>query len=136
MTDLKQVPCENVDYLLWENFKLAFKTCSIKESAIDADDVEIFSETVSSIMGVDFYDNEKVSFLPINLHVKFPNLTTLTASFCDVKTVANKNFKHLTKLRLLWLEGNQIEQIPSNAFEDLTALEVLNLSRSKDLIYL
>lgn len=87
-------------------------------------------------MGVDFYDNQNVSFLPINLHVKFPNLTTLTASFCALKTVTNKNFKSLTKLRLLWLEGNQIEEIPANAFEDLTALEVLHLSKPKDLTFL
>lgn len=77
-----------------------------------------------------FNGNRKIHFLPENIQGSFPNLKEIDANECSIKEISRQNFKHLKQLMKLKLRGNELVKIPKNCFEDLVALEVLDLRKN------
>lgn len=128
----KEVYCETIGNFPWL-FVGDRPTCYMNGSTvIDSNGFTIISPRDSTIGGLNFHRNKEISYLPVNVQEKFPNLEVLTASHCSVKHISKDNFKDLVALRVLWLEHNQIEAIPSDTLEDLRSLELLELSMSDD----
>lgn len=75
------------------------------------------------------FDNKIIQFLPEHVAEEFPNLLSYDANNCLIKAVSKKISIARGKWFLLSLGSNQIEQIASNTFEDLTSLEFLSLSK-------
>jgi Leucine-rich repeat (LRR) protein len=105
------------------------KTCEMRNStSIPGDGYKVYPRD-ESITGLDFDDNNKISFLPIKVHETFPNLLLYTASKCSLTKITKKNFEGLSKLKGLWLGTNQITTINDDTFEDLVSLKRLYLSK-------
>lgn len=80
-----------------------------------------------NIGGLQMNNNKNISYLPIDVAERFPNLQGYQAGFCGIKELTRRNFKGLSKLRGLWLSYNQIERFLSETFVDLIGLEYLYL---------
>lgn len=93
-----------------------------------------------TIFGLNFNDNEKISFLPVHVRESFPNLNGITAERCSIQSISKDNFRYLVDLKLLNLNSNRIESFDSDVFEHLTSLEELylgmNFYSKSDLMYL
>lgn len=104
------------------------KTCSMFGGAmIDSPEFTIKSAKDETVTGLFFFANPRVSFLPVKVYESFPNLIGYLANGCSIRKISKENFKNLSKLKMLGLSINQIQTIPSNAFEDLTSLQELYL---------
>lgn len=71
--------------------------------------------------------NVKIFYLPELIDRNFPNLIRYNAIMCSVKELSRKNFKGLSKLQILFLTSNEIKKINKDTFEDLKALQYLDL---------
>lgn len=72
--------------------------------------------------------NKKIFFLPVNVSQSFPNLLIYHAGHCSIETIKKINFEAMSTLRWLFLDGNQLERIDSDTFDDLTDLIRLEMS--------
>lgn len=125
-------PCERIaNYSIsWGSLiVLNAKTCFLDTVIIDSIGFSLTTQPDSTITGFRSYGNRKIQFLPENVGETLPNLVFWHASYCSIKTISRDNFKNLSKLRGLGLQGNQIEKISSDTFDDLTALQILWLSK-------
>lgn len=110
------------------------KSCFMQtHTRIDSDDTTIVPD--STVSAVAFGGNKKISFLPVELASSFPMLKRFGAVDCSVRSVAKVHFKGLKMLENLFLDGNQIQKIPSDAFEDLVALKNLHMSKKFVFLY-
>lgn len=100
--------------------------CMTETTSIDTPEATITTHD-SSISAINFQQNKKIKFLPINVVESFAYLLAYTASSCSLKEISKSKFKGLRKLQILWLSYNQIEKISSDTFEDLTDLKKLYL---------
>lgn len=119
-----QVACETIGSESWTHVGPQ-KTCYIKVNTwINSTSCTILTvrETVT---GLSFWQSKKIYFLPIKVDVTFPNLITYGANGCSIKTIYKDNFKNLGRMKRLDLGNNQIESVPTNAFEDCVNLEWL-----------
>jgi hypothetical protein len=76
-----------------------------------------------------FTKNENVNFLPVRVFKSFPNLRSIHAEGCSIKSITKSNLVNLNRLEELWLDDNLIEIIPSNAFTGLESLYWIDLSK-------
>lgn len=107
----------------------ADRTCFMKtETAINSTGF-IISSRDEHIGALQMHLNEEIRFLPEKVSETFPNLLLIWAYKCSLTEVSKNNFENLAKLRSLFLNNNQIEKIPSNAFEDLMSLSILYLRK-------
>lgn len=109
---------------------VSFKTCFSSHTARSDSPYSTFEDVDYSIQFISFVFNKKILFLPIRVAENFPNLLIYHATFCSIKTVQKVNFKDLSRLRWLFLDGNQLETIASDTFEDLTSLFRLEMSEN------
>lgn len=100
-----------------------------KTTAINSSDFTIASASNDSVFGLHFYNNKKISFLPVGVDNRFQNLVYIRADSCSIKSITKANFVNLSKLKYVTLKSNQIEKIMSDTFYDLTSLEYLSLSK-------
>lgn len=106
------------------------KTCFMENvTEIDSLGFTISSSEGEGIEKLSFFRNKKISFLPERIARTFPNLVHILAYRCSLKAVYKSNFQGLRQLKVLDLDGNRIERIASNTFDDLSSLEVLILSK-------
>jgi Leucine-rich repeat (LRR) protein len=127
----KEVGCEGFSVSSWDNYIGKIKVCHMNNyTSIDSAEVP-FTKRDDSIFGLDFYNNKKIFFLPIQVGENFLNLIAYLAHDCSVKEISQRNFKGLNKLKKLSLGGNQIENIPNDTFNDLVVLEFLSLRKKK-----
>jgi Leucine-rich repeat (LRR) protein len=77
--------------------------------------------------GLILSQNKYVCHLPESVDKSFPNLMFYAADNVQINNISKLNFEGLNKLRRLFLSYNQIENITTDTFEDLVALEVLVL---------
>lgn len=75
-----------------------------------------------------YISSEKIIHLPVKVAETSPNLLVYSTHSCSVKEISKQNFNDMVKLLWLRLINNQIEKIASGTFEDLAALEKLDLS--------
>lgn len=125
----EDVKCERVgiSFLLRHDW---VKTCFIdKTTIINSQDLPLNWTVDDKMIGLSFYGNNKISYLPKGAGEKFPNLLSYAATYCSIKGISRENFKGLSKLIYLGLNRNQIEKISSNTFADLGKLEKLELGR-------
>lgn len=117
------VECENDQSLVDKN-----KACNmLQTTAINSDEVTIFSPKDATVRILNLSDNKKILFLPIRVDKNFPNLTSIDAHGCSLTTISKYPFYNLRSLKQLNLNQNQIEKISFNSFNDLHSLEVLIL---------
>jgi hypothetical protein len=99
------------------------KACYMQqETMIDSSGYEIAAERDENIGALELKDNKLIFYLPENVSEVYPNLLAITAQNCVIREISFKNFKGLSKLRLLNLGGNQIETIEMDTFKDATEL--------------
>lgn len=129
MGQTNELTCEVVEVRDW-NFGGPQNTCVMdRQTVIDALGRKISTMNVD-LKGLTFGGNKKIKFLPENVNEIFPNLVTFGAEACSLKIITKENFKMLTKLQALHLEGNGIEAIDNNTFEDLASLKWLFLRKN------
>jgi Leucine-rich repeat (LRR) protein len=130
-SEAQQIACEIIENGGWTAQGLGWvKTCWMsKTERIDKQDVKISSERDELVQALQFHDSKSIFYLPINVDEKFPNLVVYYAGSCSIKKISKQNFIGLSSLKVLILEQNQIEQIPSETFNDLISLERLWLSK-------
>lgn len=123
-----QISCEEIKNIKWKKLEPQ-KTCLMNTTTIDKKDLEMSSMVDETVTGMGLQGNKNIFYLPVLVSENFPNLVAFSAGGCSVASIFKDNFKNLKKLKLLHLEKNQIETLPSNAFEDLKQLETLHLGR-------
>lgn len=75
--------------------------------------------------------NHSTSFFANGIGQHFTDLHGLTFVGSKLKFIEKRNFEHMQKLRELWLDENEIEELPSDTFQYLKNLEKLSLSKNK-----
>lgn len=103
-------------------------TCEPDIEVVDEDDFKISSFKTFSTLGLGINSKKGVKFLPTNLASVFPNLEGIQIYNCSVKSIDEYHFKSLSKLTILDLRYNKIEDTDSDAFADLASLKILQLS--------
>lgn len=127
----KEVPCESILNDSWSYVVIgSLRSCSMTgKTVIDSIGYTINSTDDTTVLGLNFYTNKKVQFLPENIAQKFPNLEGYFAHECSIEGIAKINFKGLHRLRRLELCNNKIETVDQDTFEDLNLLERLTLCK-------
>lgn len=119
-----ELNCEKI-----ESYKRFANCCYLNEATVITEaNVTIPGLRNLDVRAVLFTGNEKIKFLPVNVHRKFPNLETYMATDAAVKVISFLQFARLSKLKMLDLASNQIEFIPDDCFHGLTNLYKINLS--------
>lgn len=110
--------------------------CCIFENSttIDSPDFLISNAHDYEVLNLFIGGSSDVSFLPIYVNFKFPNLGTYHADHCNIGEISSMNFANLTKIREISLAGNRIEMVLKNTFEGLVLLEKINLSGFKTIL--
>lgn len=106
-------------------------TCCRMTSPINSSDFTISDQKNEEVKGIYFVRNTAIEFLPVFVYQKFPNLQGYAAYNCSIREISKKNFERLTRLVNIFLLGNKLEKIPSDTFDDLINLEVINLGNNE-----
>lgn len=128
------VNCETFDneYEHDDNGKL--KLCEMTENtSIDASGVELGVEKDESVLGIRFYDNKKIFYLPVDVYKSYPNLVIYFAHSCNIKFLLKANFKNLGSVKEVHLDNNRIQKLDGEMFEDMSSLQILYLSKWSNL---
>lgn len=118
-TKAAEIPCEEFQ----NNWCYMDKTTSV-----DLKDLAVSNPRDDNVLGMYFSFNPKISFLPVRVYQKFPNLVNFHARQCSISEISKQNFERLNQLEGLYLSGNRIEKIASNAFADLGKIKKIELS--------
>lgn len=126
----KEVECEKVENLYFYNeLSRSLKTCFMDITTSIYSIGFTISTNDETVLGLKFFDNDNIRYLPENTSQKLPNLVAYHADLCSIQKVFKVNFKGLGKLIYLHLEHNEIEKIDSDTFEGLVSLKWLFLSK-------
>jgi Leucine rich repeat len=124
----KEIGCESFKNGSW-TFEGRDHICYMTvKTSINSNDVKIVPNGDEMITALTFFENRKIHYLPVDIFKSFPNLTEILGHSCSIRSLYKSSFRSLRNLKELWLVDNQIEKINSDTFEDLTALEWLDLS--------
>lgn len=128
-SEAKEISCEKIELNYVNQYGIKSpKTCLMSSaSTVDSLGFLIASPRDETVEVLRMSTNKKIFFLPENVAEMFPNLVSYYAYGCSLTEVSKKNFRSLRKLTLLSLNGNNIEEIASNTFEDLRSLLYLYL---------
>ena len=83
----------------------------------------------SDVLLFDITD-QRTDYLPRGLSSKYVNMEILHVMNSGVKSITRDDFTAMPKLKELALFSNQINNIPSNCFDDLIHMERLSLSKN------
>lgn len=126
-----KVFCESISNLYMIKNRGTQKTCIMNNfTTIKSQGFTIGSARNETVSGMTFWGNRNISFLPDDVHKKFPNLKIFFAQNCSIKAISKDNFKNLTKLIFLSLSDNQIKTIRYDVFNDLTSLDHIELGEN------
>lgn len=107
------------------------RTCFVgADATIDSRNFQLTDKN-ETYKGLSFGSNKKVSYLPLYVGDQLPNLLVYVGASCSVRSISKENFKNLKKLKALVLDNNKIEKLFSDTFEDLIALEHIDLRKIK-----
>jgi Leucine rich repeat len=124
-----RINCESITNSGWSDGVGTVLSCYMEQTSSITEPHVSFSSANDKVLGLRFYGNKKIHYLPVHVSHSFPNLRAYTASMCSLTTISKENFKGLKHLRNLYLHTNQIERIKRNTFEDLTSLELFSLRK-------
>lgn len=105
----------------------------MESTEINSNDFLITSPRDETVKGFYAANNKNLRSLPKNLGV-FPNLIVLDAEACSITKISKESFEGLSKLILLLLRGNQIEEIEGDTFEHIPAVQLITLGENRDRI--
>lgn len=104
------------------------KICIMTEkTVINRTGIEVFTID-RSVQNLTLSWNNKIHYLPENVHESFPNLIALEAESCRIKQISRKNFHGLHRLKILRLAGNMISTVEPGLFGDNSELKIIDLS--------
>lgn len=131
----KEIYCEIVSERSFGKLIGPAKICWMNgTTSIDTPAVSV-STRDESINVLYFSWNQKIHHLPIKTSATYPNLLALYAGYCSITNISRQNFRGLSSLKSLILQGNQIEKIASGVFKDLTNLERLYLGEKSFILF-
>lgn len=90
-SDAKEITCESTNQAFYLNFD-SLTTCFMNETSIINDSQTRFSNLDESITMLWFLENQKISFLPLEVKENFPNLRVYVATACSIEKIAKKHF--------------------------------------------
>lgn len=116
--------CETVEDVAWDHGK-----CCIMNSTttISKANVALVAFEDLNMKELRFDLNQKIEFLPVDLHKNFPNMQKLSAVNCSIREIFAGNFERLQELQFVDLRANHIRSIPNYCFDDLPNLEYIFL---------
>lgn len=126
IANASQVSCEHIANLHWVNPARYVKTCYIGLIKFEGDTISPRDEIMQ---GLCLINRKKTKFLPLKVAETFPNLLAYSADRNSLTKINKANFAGLNKLEKLSLSYNHITTIRSDTFEDLIALEELELGK-------
>jgi hypothetical protein len=119
--------CSGIEMYRWRDVGNQ-NTCWIAGSiSFSSPGYKINSSRDETVTGFIAQSLKNMFYLPDSPYEIFPYLQAYSSRGSAVKEISAANFKKLKKLRLLYLDQNQIEKINSDTFNDLESLEWLNL---------
>ena len=89
-----------------------------------------------SVSELKFEPNKNVQYLPTYVHEKFPKVKKILAADLALLDIHNKNFRYLSYLTYIDLNGNQIEIVLSDTFNEIWRLLYLDLSKYSEILIL
>lgn len=101
--------------------------CNLQDR-VDSNDITIAARR-SELINVIFIRSRNTKFLPILLHLTFPNLEGINFQSGSIRNISRNNFDKLNRLTDLILTHHKIETIRSDTFQDLLRLKMLILSK-------
>lgn len=110
---------------------ITFNSCFPSQTARSDSPSTTFKEFDDLVQFVSFLFNKKILFLPINVAKNFPKLLVYHAAYLSIDTIKKIHFEGMNKLRWLFLDGNSIERVDSDTFEDLIDLIRLEMSMTE-----
>lgn len=105
-----------------------------KRTAINATNFIIADLRDEEVEGIIFDRNVNIEYLPVKIHLQFPNLDIYNASRCSIKQISKENFENLSRLKSIELSGNKIQKISGNTFKGLNSLLHVNLSEFLNVV--
>lgn len=123
-----QIACENTGPVN-ACFIGQLEGCFINQTEINSNDVSITPGAYDSVKGLYLLSNMNAKYLPVKIHITFPNLVAISARDCAIKSIAKVNFEGLSELKTLTLSNNQIESIDSDSFDDLLMVRRILLGK-------
>lgn len=124
----KQVPCEII-------YKA--KRCLMKVSTtIDDPSTRISTPKNEFVKEIDFSENKKILFLPIEVVAQFPNLTAFIGDKCSIKELKKEIFQNFKDLQYISLRGNQIERIYEDSFAGSFSLNTIDLRMKVNVFFI
>lgn len=124
----------------WNGFPNKLYTGWITSASITKIDDRTIKKSISEIHenGKSDSDVEAVSFeetvvgfFPRDLHINFPYLVALSIFNCGLIEVSRDDLKDLTSLEAIYLNSNQLKELPNNLFEDMPKLRIIELYGNK-----
>lgn len=82
-----------------------------------------------TVQALDFNNNRNIDFLPVLVISVFPNIVEYDARNCSIKSISKENFERLHHLKLVYLQGNQIETVRGDVFDGLNKIEDIDLGK-------
>lgn len=129
---LSEISCEVIRTISGE---ASFKECLMtRTTEINSPGFTITTSIDENVRTISFANNKKIQFLPENVHDAFPDLKVFDAAACAVRKISGKNFRKLSKLSTIFLDGNLIERVDGDTFHGLTSLTNIYLSELKNQI--
>lgn len=106
--------------------------CELSKDTAIADPNTKFSNTKNDdVTFIEFQNIKLIEYLPVDIYETFPNLAVFRGDRCAIKSVSYQNFRGLNNLSQLSLNGNDLETLEENIFDDLTSLSFLYLDSNK-----
>lgn len=131
-SEIVEVQCDSINRFEWDRSGYQ-NTCHANISWVyDSGDFKFPSQGLEAITALSFYEN-RITQLPIKVSESFPHLITYRAQGCSIEKLAKKNFEGLRHLLQLHFSSNKISVIEPGSFDDLTALNLLALSKLRTL---
>lgn len=119
-----EISCEKIEQ--GNDVKLCYFD---KTTSINFNDTAIATKD-DSVKGIFMTYNEKIRYLPVQVHKKFSNLQKYYAAECSIQAISKANFEKLTKLTEIWLTTNEITRVKSDTFQGLSSLKIVKLGES------
>lgn len=123
----QEIDCQKVLEMYWPDIVGRVDVCFISTFTIIEQPGATISMHNDSITGLYLELPYRMFFLPDKVGENFPNLIAYYAEEGAISTLSRANFKGLTQLKWLDLWDNLITEIASDVFQDLVALERIDL---------